>query len=307
MYNYNDDDFEIAANGKKVLKDGRRLTIPLQMRDAARSTRRGPVFDAMGRTAFDPAFFRPGYRFSGAPSNRISMDAAAVARDAKEAAYRDHANYLQNAWRNLGKAPEPRRDDPISPSWNADALRAARDVAYKDYERRQTQAYRDSHWPPPTSSTAAPAGSYPLRREVLGRPCTKGGRPGRFVERNGWMVCEINGSKDAAPDDIEAKLEEIRRAVTTHHEGAAGEDIADFLADFGDDDVLGTPVEDFVAAYGARRRLRGSSRRDPDRLERAQSDARPSLADQRRKHAELMAREYAARDAEMRDAWKHPT
>jgi len=103
-----DDDDPFDANG--MLKDGRRVRISMQMRDAAlRDQRRGRrvKYDPAGRlvsweeeelddgmTLHDgrgnPCGHRPGYL--------VTNDAAA--RSAKARAYRDYESDLTNAWRN---------------------------------------------------------------------------------------------------------------------------------------------------------------------------------------------------------------
>jgi hypothetical protein len=100
-----------------------------------------------------------------------------------------------------------------------DNAKAAKQAAYAEYERRQTQAYRDqgSSWPPATSTTAPNA---------------------------------------ATGSDVEAKLEAIRKAVQVNY---AGEDVEGYLADLSDDDIMNNPVEDHLHAMEAMRRLSNNS------------------------------------------------
>jgi hypothetical protein len=78
----NEDDVFEWRNDKKILRDGARLRVPLQMRDSLRQAR---ITDGLGGTNLH----RPGFRVGDRSLH-----------DAKQAAYDAYETEMQNAWRN---------------------------------------------------------------------------------------------------------------------------------------------------------------------------------------------------------------
>ena len=139
---FDDDAFD--ENG--VLKDGRRIRVPLMMRDG--------VSDVQ-RIAQDAVARRFGLRDVSdlhAPGPRYCTDQAAV--EAKEEAYRQMCHDMENAWRNApvaqpapaGAAPPVEVEDarPAIPVTDADfaRLRQIRDEAYRAMVAELANAWR---------------------------------------------------------------------------------------------------------------------------------------------------------------------
>jgi hypothetical protein len=119
-FGLDDSDYEYI-NGRKILKEGRSLRVPLfamdaMQRDVARSVSQ---LDAL-RAARDKAY-----------ADREADDQNAWRRDQD----RDRSGFARDAWQNDAL-------DPRSPRFNLDAARAARDEAYADLEREQQDAWR---------------------------------------------------------------------------------------------------------------------------------------------------------------------
>jgi hypothetical protein len=107
IINANDDDF-FVVDGKKVLKDGKKITVGLRMMDGA------PVID--------PALHRPGPRFA-------ATDTAVI-----DTAYAGYVADLEGAWR------KPSSDAP--PAAAVPPAAAARDKAYGAMVDGLTNAWR---------------------------------------------------------------------------------------------------------------------------------------------------------------------
>ena len=103
-FNISDDDFE---NG--MLKDGHRIRVPLQMRDAS-------SFDGQRTVLVDGTQHRPGYRTLVEDGSGSARDAAAhrhrLQLDEVSKARADYQDRLVNAWRG-GDDVEPDDDDAL--------------------------------------------------------------------------------------------------------------------------------------------------------------------------------------------------
>ena len=124
---YDDDDGD-AFDERGLLKDGRRVRVPLMMRDGMSPLQRSVAEDAAARrfglrNALD--LHQPGPRFC----------TDAVANDAREQAYQEMCDELVNAWRTPS-APLPapgaaaRDAEPARPVYDAAEGRRIKQAAY---------------------------------------------------------------------------------------------------------------------------------------------------------------------------------
>ena len=100
-----DDSNPLDENG--LLKDGRKIRVPLQLRDAASS------FDNQRTLLVDAASHRPGFRTIVEDGSGSPHDAAAhchrVLQDEVTKAREEYTHYVQNAWRG-----EDADDNPVA-------------------------------------------------------------------------------------------------------------------------------------------------------------------------------------------------
>ena len=111
----NHDDYEDFFDERGLLRDGKSVRVSLMMRDGMSSLQRSIAEDAAAR--------RFGLRHAldlHQPGPRFCTDA--VANDAREQAYLDMVEDMQNAWRTPSAAPRAAARDatPARPIYDAD-------------------------------------------------------------------------------------------------------------------------------------------------------------------------------------------
>jgi hypothetical protein len=151
--NHEDDD-------ERILKDGERLRVPLTMMDGLSPMQRAIARDSVQVTDGDGqrgiALNRPGFRMLAGDARRsrtvkrdprgriISTAETEEEEDARDAAYREHEEYLNDSWKHpVGlETKDAEQHDTDTERRTADAAMRARDKAYADYDAELREAWR---------------------------------------------------------------------------------------------------------------------------------------------------------------------
>lgn len=173
---------------------------------------------------------------------------------------------------------------------NTHLVRDQVDLAYRDYDDQLTNAWRGR------DAWSASEGDSCTVRDIAGGDVGFEGDPGTLQRRGGRLVCVSTTSrgargKDANPNRARSqysradRVVEVREAIL--NSGADEDEANTFVAKLERTDDLDQDTGEYIRQFWA------------------QATTRASVAEMEERRADAMDREYAKRDIELRDAWRH--